>query len=186
MTKNVLTAFWGVALLILALAGTGCTNLQAQSPDHQNSLPKGILYEASQDPGHAAYHWSIHELLLTPDPDMEQILADYATMYQSYLQSFQEKYAHDEVSLGLARDEWVRVVGENGHEGYVSGPDLEWPVVVAGVVLPLEETSEMFSAYSGQARAIPVFALDFSEIVDYFLISISSQTTAGELEDLTD
>ena len=132
------------------------------------SNPEGLLYAASQDPEHEAFHWSIHELLLSPEPDMQRVLADYAEKYERYVQDYQEIFGHDEQSLSLIRPVWTRVVSENGYEGYVSAVDLDWP----GVAVPREEVSEIINPYRGQFRAIPVFANDFSEIIDYFLISI--------------
>jgi hypothetical protein len=128
--------------------------------------PKGLLYEASQDPENEAYKWWIHDYLLTP-PDMNQILAEYYDRYTGYTGEYQKEFAHDQESLEYITVEWQRATGKNGIEGYVSGADLEWMGVS-----PSEEEMEIYNSYRGQYRAIPVYDIGLTEIVDYFLIEI--------------
>lgn len=149
-------------------SSNGVITSEISLPKPDSNLPEGILYQASQDHENEAYRWSIHELLLTPDADMESILADYAKKYEQYVHYYQESYAHDEESLKAIRPEWLDVVGENENEGCISAVDLEWP----GWWIPREEVLGIIEPYRGQYRAIPVFAYDFSEIIDYFIIGI--------------
>ena len=172
MTQNKRVVLAGVILSILLLTGWLSLNNNHSSGGipPEEIPPEGILYKASQDPENPAYYWSIHEFLLTPGPDMESILGDYDAKYEQYLYAFQEIAVHDAKSLQAIRPEWIPAVGENNFEGYVSGVDLTWP----GLSVSDEEAIELFNSYLGQYRAIPVFAPDFSEIVDYFLIGIGN------------
>jgi len=118
--------------------------------------PEGILYKASQDPKNPAYYWSIHELLLTPGPDMESILADYKAKYEKYLNDFQKIAAHDAKLMQEIRPEWVYVIGKIILKGmYVNGVDLTWP----GLSVPDEEAIELLNSYWGnieQYRFLPL------------------------------
>ena len=98
---------------------------------------------------------SWHELLLSPDIDIEQVLADYALKHEEFSKSF------------TSRPLWVRALGINGYEGYVSLADLFWPMFNA----THEEYAEFerYGTVHGR-RIIPVFASDFSAIIDYFVM----------------
>ena len=160
MVKKAPVVLIGIFVTVFLLGVIGWFVIQYQN----NDIPKGLLYEDSINPNHQAYHWSIHELLLSPGTDMERILIGYDEKYQQYLEYLATL---DDPHRIFRFPQWHNTIGHNGHRGVVSGVDLDlnWPDAAIS-------REELHRNYSGQFRAIPLFAYDFSEIIDYVLIGI--------------
>ena len=162
--------FMRVTLLMLfLLLSVGCSAKQeAPGPIQERKSYQRFFYEEEKiNP-----KFSVHELLLADYGDIEIVLNDYSAAYDEYLQKHKEFYSHDEVSMRTYRPRWTGVVGANGYSGFISGVDMDWFSTIRLIEEFGEDFNERSSEYSGRSKAIPVFAPDFSEIIDYVVLEI--------------
>ena len=157
----------GVIVTTIVLLTLGWFVLQHQLVSYEAvPLAQNTDYFHTSDIVIAEASW--HELLLAPYVDMEKVLTDYALRHEEHLRRFS---AESELP-----PEWLRALGANGYEGYVSWVDLDWPPFAPTP----EETLELARIYHG-VRIVPVFSTCFSSIIDYYVIGADPHNWKGLL-----
>ena len=96
--------------------------------------------------------------------DMTQVLANYEQKHEAFLQELEPSLQQVDPRRPPITV-WLPAVGVNGYEGYVSEVDLRWTPFGDN----LYGASEFVKVYDGYFM-IPVFAPDFSAIIDYFIV----------------